>query len=122
MVAGDDGLLRSFFGGGVKTGSGCLGSGLEAALLLQPAEVRPCSRPCLFSWPADGGPEINPQPDASSSGAAPAQVADLLTPSAAAYLLRGHGSRRAVLFASWSGSAASAQPLVISAIDLLQMS
>lgn len=118
-VAGDDGLLRSFFWGAgsedwVRVSQVRLGSGA--------AEVRPCSRPCLFSWPVDGGPEINPQPDASSSGAAPAQVADLLTPSAAAYLLRGHGSRRAVLFASWSGSAASAQPLVISAIDLLQMS
>lgn len=89
-----------------------------------PAEARPCSWPVCSAGPptGDAGDPKNPQPDSSSSGAAPAQVADLPTPLAVAYLLRGHGSRRAVLFASWFGSAASAQPLVISAIDLLQMS
>lgn len=89
-----------------------------------PAEAQPCSWPVCSAGPptGDAGDPKKPQPDSSSSGAAPAQVGDLPTPSAVAYLLRGHGSRRAVLFASWFGSAASAQPLVISAIDLLQMS
>lgn len=96
-----------------------------ASLELCVSEARPCSQ--LFVQLAhqqgpqgrDPPPSTQTQPDTST--AAPTQVTNLLTPSPAGYLLRGHRLRR-VFCSALIWSTVSAWALVISAIDLLQMS
>lgn len=88
-------------------------------------EARPCSQ--LFVQLAHQRghqgrkppPPTQTQPDTST--AAPTQVTNLLTPSPAGYLLRGHRLRR-VFCSALIWFTVSAQALVISAIDLPQMS
>lgn len=79
---------------------------------------------CLFSWPTSGDTRDSKPPTqarSDTSTAAPTQVTNLLTPSPAGYLLRGHRLRR-VFCSALIWTAVYAQALVISAIDLLQMS